>query len=764
MLLCWQEGKGGIVNPGRRNPVRPETDYSYTDKSRGRPLSFMPKPDEMMVTFQETPSEATLNEVIRTTPLLSVSQGFNLDYGYAAVYVSPDRGMEAAVRSVDDRSEIANSIPVMIDQEGLTRYFLPDEFTVQFLEDVSKEQAEHIITRQGSRIVVEQRTPGYYTLAVPEGRGLFETIREFSDLGEVAFAEPSEVGFNWLQQYIPDDPDFPQLWGLNNTGQPVNGVAGTVGADIDAPEAWDITRGDPDVIIAVIDTGTDLTHPDLAANILPRGAEDWNFVDPKDPSPQDINYSSHGTHVSGTIAAVDNTEGVIGVASRCRVMPLRVFPYARNDIGFLPQAGVDAITYVSQQAATNPERRYIINGSWGGGGDHAGMRHAIRNAVNNNIVVVFAAGNTETGGVNTDINPVYPAVYPEVISVAALDQNDQKATFSNFGTNVDVSAPGVSIRSTTRFGRYGFASGTSMAAPHVSSVAALVWSVNRNLSNQQVRRVIEDACDDIDAANPGFVGMLGRGRVNAARAVSLAPSQGPIAYSLMHRVADDTLSSGAPPYDVSIDTFWVLRDWEIGKACQSGTVQQKLELQVGNGPFQVTWQGTEPTGDLDLVTQGLQTDTTYRYRHTTTCQSPSGNTVTGVTHGVRFSLRVIEDNSPAINYVGTWVPRISVRATGGTTHEANQVGATASHTYDGIAAAWVTTVDEKDYPIQARVMCDGAPCGTVNTGENEFGEERAVKWSYIWSSQSSNGRHTVEVISDESRLVDVDAFIIVRRE
>jgi subtilisin family serine protease len=749
------------VNRGRRPTLRPETDYTYTDKSSGRQLSFTPKPDEMMVTFQETPSEATLNDVIQATPLLSVSQGYDLDYGFAAVYVSPDQGMEAAVRSVEDRSEIANSLPVMIDQEGLTRYFLPDEFTVQFLGDVSKEQAERIISEQGSRILVEQRTPGYYTLAVPEGRGLFETIREFSSLEEVAFAEPSEVGFNWLQQYIPDDPDFPQLWGLHNTGQTVNGVAGTADADIDAPEAWDLTRGDPDVIIAVIDTGADLTHPDLAPNILPRGAEDWNFAHPTATSPQDIHRDSHGTHVSGTIAAVDNAQGVIGVAPGCRVMPLRV---SSTWHGVLQtQAVADAINYVSQQAAANPDRRYIINGSLGGS-DHAGIRNAILDAVNNNIVAVFVAGNENQ---DTDITPVYPGAYPEVICVAALDQNDQKATFtrgaSNFGTNVDVSAPGGNIWSTT-VGSYGFSSGTSMAAPHVSGVAALVWSVNRNLSNQQVRRVIENTCDDIDAANPGFVGTLGRGRVNASRAVSLAPSQGPIADSLRHSLADDTLSSGGPPYDVFVHTYWTLDNWEIGRVCQSGTVQQTLEIQVGNGPFQVTWQGTEPTGDLDLVTQLLQTDTTYRYRHTATCQSPSGNTVTGVTYGVRFSLHVIEDNTPAITYTGNWVPRSSPRATGGTTHEARQVGAFASLGYYGIAAAWVTTVYDRSYPIQARVYCDGAPCGTVNTGEHNFTEEQVVKWSNTWRSQSSNRAHVVQVISDENRLVEVDAFIVVRRE
>ena len=499
-----------------RPAVGSETDYTYTDKDSGRQLSFTPKPSEAMVTFQERASEEVLNEVLRAAPLLSVSQGFNAERGFAAVYVNPDEGMDAAASLVQERSETANSLPVMVDQDGLDRYFLPDEFTVQYREGVSKERAEQIIQERGSRVIAEQRTPGYYTLGVPEGKGLFETIREFSDLEEVAFAEPSEAGFNDALPYIPDDPDFSRLWGLRNTGQAVNGTTGTTDADIDASEAWDLVRGHPDVIATVIDTGADLNHSDLQANILPRGAEDWDFADTNDPSPADS--GSHGTHVAGTVAAVDNTTGVVGVAPGCRIMPLRIDLTAGMN-----QNRADAINYVAQQALANPARRYVINCSWRMNGDHTGVRTAIQNAVNRNVVVVFAAGNDNQ---NTDTTPQYPGVYPEVISVAALDQQDRKATFptwgSNFGSNVDVSAPGVNIWSTVPTNTYGFKEGTSMAAPHVAGVAVLVWSRNRGLTNQQVRQVIQDTCDNIDAANPGFVGQLGRGRINAFRATSQA--------------------------------------------------------------------------------------------------------------------------------------------------------------------------------------------------------------------------------------------------
>jgi subtilisin family serine protease len=208
----------------------------------------------------------------------------------------------------------------MIDPEGRPRYFLPAELTVQFSAGIDQDAAERIIHAQGSRILRRQRTPGYYTVAVPAGHGLFAAIRDFVDQPTVAFAEPSEAGFNDAL-YLPGDADFPQLWGMRNTGQTVNGVSGTAGVDIDATAAWDLHRGGPGVIVAVIDTGADLDHPDLRANLAARGSEDRDFADAGDPSPDD--EDGHGTHVAGT-AAGDNQVGVVGVAPGCQLMPLRV--------------------------------------------------------------------------------------------------------------------------------------------------------------------------------------------------------------------------------------------------------------------------------------------------------------------------------------------------------------------------------------------------------------------------------------------------------
>ncbi|WP_433325291.1 S8 family peptidase [Spirillospora sp. CA-294931] len=496
----------------RRAVAREESDFFYTDKTSDRRRGFRPSSREAVVTFGERPSETRLGELLAATPF-DVSAGVNLERGFAAVETDDD-ALESRIASATDAPEIVNAIPAMIDDDGLTRHFLPDELTVQFVPGVDQVRAESIIARLGSRVIREQRTPGYYTIAVPEGRGLFATIRDFTELDEVAFAEPSEVSFNSAVVEVPDDPDFGLLWGLHNTGQTVDKVAGTPGCDIDALQAWDLGFGDPDVIVAVIDTGADLDHPDLQANILPRGSEDWDFADAGDPSPDDT--QGHGSHVSGTIAAPDDRAGLIGVAPRCRVMPLRV-----DLTSGMNQNRADALNYVAAQAAGNPNRRYVVNCSWVMNGDHAGVRNAIVNAVNNNVVVVYAAGND---GRDIDVLPRFPAVYPEVIAVAATDQNDVRAGFSNIGRAVDVAAPGVNIHSASLDGLHAVLDGTSMASPHVAGLAALLWSHDRDLTNAQVRAAIETTCENVDAANPAIAGLLGRGRVNAFQALaSLLP-------------------------------------------------------------------------------------------------------------------------------------------------------------------------------------------------------------------------------------------------
>ena len=548
----------------KRSTVKRETKFEYSDKLGGQSLKFKPLKDEFVATFDESSSDGltVLNTLDDSALYLTAPED-----GFAVLRTG---NALAAAKSLEEEDRVANALPVMVDGEGMHRYFLPDEFTVQFCDSVSEKKAKQILEDFEAPIHQEHRSPGYYTIGVPEGRGLFESVRAMARIDEVMFAEPSEFGIDdalgnddyfkeeleckqhWplddepgqelVEQgedsnadglfepggetdfdessgdddtlALPADTHFRRLWGLHNVGQTINGTAGSFDADIDCPQAWKIETGNKNVVVAVIDTGCDLDHPDLKSNILPRGTEDWDFS-AADKEPWDS--GSHGTHVSGTVGAIRNSKGVVGVAHGVSLMPLRVNLMAGKN-----QNRADAINYVAQQANKyKNSRRYVINCSWRMSGDHAGVHNAIKNAVNNNVVVVFAAGNANR---NIDTRPQYPAVYPEVIAVAATDQRDKRASFSNYGKKVDIAAPGVDIYSTVPNNTYGFSNGTSMAAPHVAGVAALLWSKNPDMTNAQVRKCIEASADNIDAKNPGFAGKLGSGRLNAVKALLHVPT------------------------------------------------------------------------------------------------------------------------------------------------------------------------------------------------------------------------------------------------
>ncbi|MGE5690781.1 MAG: S8 family serine peptidase [Pseudomonadota bacterium] len=278
---------------------------------------------------------------------------------------------------------------------------------------------------------------------------------------------------------VPNDPQFGSLWGLHNTGQAVGYFPGTPDADIDAPEAWDVSTG-AGVTVAVVDTGVDLSHPDLAANAwtnqreVPGNRVDddgngyvddvhgWDFYE-DDATPQDGH--GHGTHVAGTVAAVaDNGVGVAGVAPRARLMALRMM--GPDGVGSTADA-VEALLYAAANGAV------VANASFGDTEDSQALRDAVAVADADGMLVVAAAGND---GSDNDVDPRYPAAIdaPNLVAVAATDNGDDLAWFSNVGAaSVDLGAPGASILSTWPGGRYQWLDGTSMAAPHVSGAAAL---------------------------------------------------------------------------------------------------------------------------------------------------------------------------------------------------------------------------------------------------------------------------------------------------
>ncbi len=316
---------------------------------------------------------------------------------------------------------------------------------------------------------------------------------------EVEFIEPNYKLF--LGETIPDDAAFNNLWGLHNTGQ----ENGTQDADIDGPEAWDIQK-DGDFIVAVVDTGVDYTHPDLTANMWRNDAEipdngvdddgngyvddylhGWDFAN-KDNDPMDDH--SHGSHVAGTICGVsDNGVGIGGVMWSGELMALKFLNrFGQGDTAH----AVEAIEYAVRMGAK------VINNSWGGDGYSDALYAALQSAAAQGVLITAASANNY--GRNIDLDPIYPAAYhlDLIVSVASTDRYDNLSDFSNMGLlSVDLAAPGSSIFSSLPGGAYGLKSGTSMATPHVSGAAALVWSAAPHLTAWEVKETLLATVDSL---------------------------------------------------------------------------------------------------------------------------------------------------------------------------------------------------------------------------------------------------------------------------
>jgi len=376
----------------------------------------------------------------------------------------------------------------------------------------------------------------WYRLEVPAKTDIIQLVKAYQDLSEVDAAEP----LYQIQAVVPDkfhpvilDPPLPRnpdkavkwvpgdpyytsyQWSLNNTGQLIGGKYGTVGADISMEEAWAFTTGSPEVIIAVLDDAVDFSHPDLAgaswSGIGYNFADDENFLSPQ---------GNHGTHVGGIIAALsNNTTGIAGVAGGdngtggVRLMSCQIF--GKGDPG-----GIDlAMIYAADNGAA------ISQNSWGyknPGEYNSWVLDAIDyfnahggGSVMQGGLTIFAAGNSN------DDDQYYPAYYSGAMAVASTDNQDIKAGTSNYGTWIDISAPGASIFSTLTGGSYGFMGGTSMACPHVSAVAGLLLSVAPGKPTAgEITAILLNTTDNHYMANPFYQGELGTGRLNAAAALT----------------------------------------------------------------------------------------------------------------------------------------------------------------------------------------------------------------------------------------------------
>lgn len=426
-------------------------------------------------------------------------------------------------------SQSADNLARLIVEQGLADFVSPvftgtgggpiivtQDILVGFRSDVAAGRVDEILSAT-PQLEIKNRDwsgmPNVYRLNSASRNG-FDVLNEANALAErpeVRFAEPDMIFTAW-KDLIPDDTFFPELWGLHNSGQ----AGGTPDVDMDAPEAWDITTGDPAIVVVVLDDGVDQLHPDInqltGAGFAPGGGADGGVTNPCD---------NHGTTVAGCVSAIiNNARGVVGIAPDCPIRSARVVDsVVRNPCdtsGFiLISAVVDALNWAQLIGArvTNNSNSYNFTSS-----AIAAKYEATRQA---GLVHFGSAGNQGNAAVN------YPASLPSVNAVSAVDRDGSLASFSNSGDGLAFSAPGVDIWTTDRAGADGWApedyvtvSGTSFSSPYAAGVAALILSIDPTFSPLEVELIMRRSAADL--GDPGFDPLFGWGMVNAFQAVQMA--------------------------------------------------------------------------------------------------------------------------------------------------------------------------------------------------------------------------------------------------
>ena len=401
--------------------------------------------------------------------------------------------------------------------DNLKPEFAPGEILVKLTSDI---ESIDKLNRRFEVESIERVFSNIYKLKLPNDADILSIIEVYEANPDVEYAEPNYIYHTCL---VPNDPNYTVQWAHQN---------------IQSELAWDTQRGNSSVVIAIVDTGVDWDHPDLAANIWNNtdewdvypynGTDDdnngyiddvrgWDFVDTdipvwpgedgkeRDNNPMD--FHGHGTHCSGIAAAVTNNSiGIAGATWNCKIMAVRAGFLAADGYGYLEIDDIiPAINYSVNNGAN------IISMSFGGPLPSEPLHEVLKYAYDQGALLVAAVGN------DASRYKMYPAAHDEVVAVAATDKFDDPASFTNYGDWIEVAAPGVYIYSTWFNDIYYNASGTSMACPHAAGVAALIWSQFRGMTRDQVRQHLRDSTDDL--GDPGKDQNYGYGRINAWTAV-----------------------------------------------------------------------------------------------------------------------------------------------------------------------------------------------------------------------------------------------------
>jgi len=428
---------------------------------------------------------------------------------------------------------------------------------VKFDEGVGNERALEVLNSNNLKVKYEINPIGIKVISVPEGKAPEEVIRKLWEQHgkEILFTEIDE---QIELSFEPNDPKYPEQWHLDK---------------IDAPQAWDSENG-YNITIAIADTGIDPDHPDLV--FIPG----WNFYDNNDDT-RDIH--GHGTAVAGTAAAAgNNLNQIAGVAFAAKVMPLRISD--ANGYGYYSTIS-NAITYAADKGVKVISISYAACGS-------LSVASAAKYMKEKGGLVIVSEGNSGENSFNTN--------NPDIICVSATDNSDNKASWSSYGDDVDVAAPGTSILTTINGGGIGYKSGTSFSAPLTAGVIGLIWSANPTLTNNQVEETLFKTADDLGSL--GWDQNFGWGRINAGKAVGLAKNtyaEQPLAITNYY-IGEKTGVSANIYVDTNLPSLITVTYWEARKGSRSLTFFNTESSQLSTSHV--------------INLQGLSSSTTYNYK------------------------------------------------------------------------------------------------------------------------------------------------------